>query len=90
MKLDHRMRLYSATAQQDPFEKRPISVYNNTTLRDAWGSPLVFMPGQHPWIGQAFSRAGQDQAFFFSAGPDRKYLTRADNLYSYEGSGQVE
>ena len=28
--------------------------------------------------------ASGDRSFFFSAGPDRKYLTRQDNLYSYE------
>src|SRR4051812_11099961 len=73
----------------DPFEQSqiPVSIYDHRTLRDAWGSPIVFMPNQHQLIGLAPSRAGQDQYFFFSAGPDRKYLTRDDNLYSYEATG---
>jgi type II secretory pathway pseudopilin PulG len=74
----------------DPFEQSqiPVSIYDHRTLRDAWGSPIVFMPNQHQLIGLAPSRAGQDQYFFFSAGPDRKYLTRDDNLYSYEATGR--
>ena len=47
---------------------------------DAWGNPVVFMPRQHPAIGMA----GGDRFFFFSPGPDGKFLTREDNLYSYE------
>lgn len=72
--------------KDDPFLQHPNSVYDPKarTLRDSWGSPIVFMPGQHPLIGLAPSRLGKDQSFFFSAGPDRNYLTRDDNLYSYE------
>ena len=63
----------------------PMSVYDGVTLRDAWGSPVGFMPAQHPWIGMAPKGRAQEAAFFFfSAGPDRLYLTRDDNLYSYE------
>jgi type II secretory pathway pseudopilin PulG len=84
LKQDHRKR-NPADAQLDPFEREfPISVYDRKTLRDAWGRPIVFMPRQHSRIGLAPSKQGQDQFFFFSAGPDRKYLTRQDNLYSYE------
>jgi Tfp pilus assembly protein PilE len=50
---------------------------------DAWGHPVVFMPRQHPAIGMA---AG-DRYFFFSPGPDGQFLTREDNLYSYEEGG---
>ena len=60
----------------------PITVYDGTTLRDAWGNPLVYMPTQHPAVGMD-PRAG-DRGFFFSAGPDGKYLSIKDNLYSYE------
>jgi hypothetical protein len=49
-------------------------------LRDAWGSPLVLMPRFDRAIGMALG----DRPFFFSAGPDQQYLTREDNLYSYE------
>jgi type II secretory pathway pseudopilin PulG len=83
LKLDY--RLHNPQDTTDPLEKKcPISVYDHKTLRDAWGRPIVFMPRQHSLIGLAPSRQGQDQYFFFSAGPDRKYLTRQDNLYSYE------
>ena len=62
------------------FNDLSIANYNEVNLVDSWGSPVVYMPHQHPLIGMA---AG-DRWFFFSAGPDRKYLTRQDNLYSYE------
>lgn len=59
----------------------PVSVYDEAQIRDAWGSPIVFMPNSHPWVGTA----PRDKAYFFvSAGPDRDYLTLGDNLYSYE------
>ena len=60
--------------------KFPLSVYDGRTLRDAWGTPLVYMapnaanPGLSP----------QKRAFFFSAGPDHRFGTVSDNLYSYE------
>jgi prepilin-type N-terminal cleavage/methylation domain-containing protein len=66
--------------QGGAFSDLSIANYNDVNVLDAWGSPLVYMPHQHPLIGMA---AG-DRSFFFSAGPDRKYLTRQDNLYSYE------
>jgi hypothetical protein len=49
-------------------------------LTDPWGTPYVFMPHQN----QAIGLAPQDRSFFFSAGPDRKFLTKDDNLYGYE------
>lgn len=58
----------------------PESIYNDATLRDSWGSPIVFMPALHPAIGMA----PENKPFFFSAGPDRRFLTQEDNLYSYE------
>jgi prepilin-type N-terminal cleavage/methylation domain-containing protein len=65
------------------FSDLSIANFNEVNLLDAWGSPIAYMPHQHPQIGMA---AG-DRSFFFSAGPDRKYLTRQDNLYSYESGG---
>jgi hypothetical protein len=62
------------------FGKLPRSMYDDETLRDAWGSPIVFMSTMHPSIGMA----DDNRPFFFSAGPDGNYLTRTDNLYSYE------
>jgi len=58
----------------------PESIYNEATLRDAWGMPIIFMPAMNREIGIA----PQNRPFFFSAGPDRRYLTQDDNLYSYE------
>jgi prepilin-type N-terminal cleavage/methylation domain-containing protein len=63
-----------------PFNDLSIANFNEVNVLDAWGSPIVYMPSQHPLIGMAPA----DRSFFFSAGPDRKYLTRQDNLYSYE------
>jgi type II secretory pathway pseudopilin PulG len=77
--------------RQDVFSGLPLSLYNEVTLHDPWGSPIVFMPRQHPLIGMSPG----DKFFFFSAGPDRRFLTRDDNLYSYEepaepaGAGSV-
>lgn len=90
LKADYRLQLREPAGPPDPFDRQPISVYDRRTLRDAWGSPVVFMSGQHPRIGLAPSVSGQDQFFFFSAGPDRKYLTRDDNLYSYETTAMGE
>jgi len=64
------------------FDDLSISYYDGLTVRDAWGSPIVFMGHMHPAIGMA-----ANGWFFFSAGPDRKYTTRGDNLYSYELPG---
>ena len=66
----------------------PLSLYDGRMLADAWGNPIVFMAKQHPAIGMApVGSDGEEAAFFFfSAGPDGRYLTRDDNLYSYEGS----
>ena len=72
----------SATA----FSDLSIANYTEVNVLDAWGSPIVYMPHQHPLIGMA---AG-DRSFFFSAGPDRRFLTRQDNVYSYESGGAIE
>ena len=58
----------------------PITVFDERTIRDAWGTPIAFMPPRAANIGML----PQDRFFFFSAGPDRRFLTREDNLYSYE------
>ena len=54
--------------------------FDGLSLRDAWDMPIVFVPASHAKIGMAPSGRG----FFFSAGPDRLYKTREDNVYSYE------
>lgn len=62
------------------FRDLPLTIYDETSVRDAWGTPIVFMPSRHDQIGMA----PNNDWFFFAAGPDRQYLTRDDNLYSYE------
>ena len=64
----------------DEFGGLPQSLFNDLMIRDAWGSPIVFMPSSHTGIGLAL----HDRPFFFSAGPDLKYSTQENNLYSYE------
>src|SRR5438067_1770690 len=53
---------------------------DGASLHDAWDMPIVFMPASHGKIGMA----PEGRGFFFSAGPDRLYKTREDNVYSYE------
>lgn len=64
----------------DLFASLPLSIYDSAHLRDAWGTPIVYLPRAHRMIGMA----PQNRGFFFSAGPDRQFRTRDDNLYSYE------
>jgi prepilin-type N-terminal cleavage/methylation domain-containing protein len=80
---DLSMPTKSITDKQDVFAGLPLNLYDEVTLHDPWGSPIVFMPRQHPLIGMAPG----DKFFFFSAGPDRRFLSRQDNLYSYEENG---
>jgi type II secretory pathway pseudopilin PulG len=65
------------------FEDLSVAYFDEARVRDAWGSPVVFMSTPQNSIG---SGIGMDAKgwFFFSAGPDRRYLTVEDNLYSYE------
>lgn len=62
------------------FSDLSIATFDEVNIRDAWGGPIVLMGEQHPDIGMA----PRNRFFFFSAGPDRQYLTRTDNLYSYD------
>jgi type II secretory pathway pseudopilin PulG len=55
---------------------------DGVVLHDAWDMPIVFIRDSHGKIGSA----PQGHGFFFSAGPDRLYKTREDNVYSYEVS----
>jgi len=54
-------------------------------VRDAWGNPVGYLPHQDARFGMALG----NEPFFFSAGPDGKFLTRQDNLYSYEQLNQL-
>jgi hypothetical protein len=62
------------------FAALPQSFFEGDVLPDAWGTPLVFMPALHPAVGMAM----ENRPFFLSAGPDRRFRTLEDNLYSYE------
>ena len=63
------------------FADLPQAFFADGSLSDAWGTPLVFMPALHPAIGMAM----ENRPFFLSAGPDRRFGTLEDNLFSYEG-----
>jgi prepilin-type N-terminal cleavage/methylation domain-containing protein len=58
----------------------PLSLFDGRYVRDAWGTPVVYMAPLAPNVGLR----PQNRAFFVSAGPDRKFSTVFDNLYSYE------
>jgi hypothetical protein len=62
------------------FAELPEAFFADGSLSDAWGTPLVFMPSLHPAIGMAM----ENRPFFLSAGPDRRFSTLEDNLFSYE------
>jgi len=64
----------------------PASIYDGSRLNDPWDMPIAFIPESHGKIGMAPSGRG----FFLSAGPDRLYKTREDNLYSYEAPRTAE
>lgn len=68
----------------DALDELSLGTYDEITLCDAWGGPIVFMPHMQEAIGMA---PPDRPYFFFSAGPDGRYLTRDDNLYSYELNG---
>lgn len=73
------LRESSGSADQT-FSGLSQAVYDESVLRDAWGTPIVYMSAMDPLIGTA----PQNRRFFVSAGPDRQFLTQEDNLYSYE------
>lgn len=75
--------LRSQEALSRAFNDLPVRLFDEVTLHDDWGNPIIYMPSGHKDIGMAL----RDRYFFFSAGPDGKYLTRDDNLYSYEVAG---
>lgn len=62
------------------FNDLPLSLYDAQRIRDAWGTPVAYMPAGAPNV----NIKPQNRAFFVSAGPDRRFSTVVDNLYSYE------
>ena len=70
----------AAAGSLSPLAGLSAMEFDGTTLLDPWGRPIAYLKG-----GRAeFGIAAGDAPFFFSAGPDGQYLTREDNLYSYE------
>ena len=72
--------VWKESARDKAFKDQPLSVYDEVTLRDPWGTPIVYMAPHSANIGIA----PQNRRFFLSAGPDRSFITLVDNLYSYE------
>lgn len=71
------------------FRDLPLAMYDNVTVRDAWGTPILFVPEGRKGLGLSLLYGGpgeqaQREWFFLSAGADRQYLTREDNQVSYE------
>lgn len=74
----------AAAPADSPLADLQAAVYDGHSVRDAWGSPIVFMPTGD----QAVSIAPNNRWFFVSAGPDQRYLTTLDNINSYQqGTG---
>jgi hypothetical protein len=67
------------------FPEIPLTLYNphKNSLVDAWGTPIVYMPAGALNVGIS----PQNRSFFLSAGPDRRFSSVHDNLYSYERTG---
>lgn len=74
------VRAWHQNVAVDVLSDLPASLYDHNVLRDAWGTPVVFMPAGAVNIGIN----PQNRYFFFSAGADRQFKTVDDNLYSYE------
>lgn len=72
--------VWKEAGKDKAFKDQPLSVYDEVTLRDPWGTPIVYMAPHSANIGIA----PQNRRFFLSAGPDRSFITLVDNLYSYE------
>ena len=78
------VKIFKKYAGPKVFNDIPLSLYNPTanTLVDAWGTPIVYMHSGALNVGIS----PQNRSFFLSAGPDRKFSSVVDNLYSYERS----
>lgn len=74
------VRVLRSQLGQQLFADLPLALYDELVLRDAWGSPIVYMPPRAENIGIQ----PQERHFFVSAGPDRRFGTLLDNLYSYD------
>jgi len=77
----------AGTASKEVLAELPLAVFDpsSSSLRDAWGTPLSSSLPE-----PRHRMAPRNAPFFVSAGPDRKFLTRADNLYSYDAFRRPE
>jgi hypothetical protein len=74
------VRILKESGDGSFFRQVPVALYDVSTLRDAWGTPVVYMkPG-----AQNIGISPMGRYFFVSAGPDRQFGTVLDNLYSHE------
>ncbi|MEM8875002.1 MAG: hypothetical protein AAGD32_12195 [Planctomycetota bacterium] len=53
---------------------------NTGAIRDAWGMPIVLADPENRDLGLPPT----GDPYLISAGPDRNYATRGDNLYGYD------
>lgn len=67
-------------ADSSPLGAVSAQMFDGSLLLDPWGGPIAYLTSGLPQIGTATG----DAPFFFSAGPDGLFLTRDDNVYSYE------
>lgn len=74
------LSLFKEKGYIQEFKEFPLSIYDGTSIKDAWGTPIVYWPSGMEGIGMA----AQKRSFFISAGPDRSLGTLSDNLLSYE------
>lgn len=86
-KLEERLKRFAADSSQklgqavtDHADSLLSHAIGTPELRDAWGRPMALMPQQFPAVGMA----PDDTPFLVSAGPDGRFLTLADNIYSYD------
>ncbi len=84
-RLEEQLRRFAVESSRklgETFASRPGSLLTIDTpeLRDAWGRPMALLPQQFPAVGMA----PDDGAFLVSAGPDGRFLTLSDNIYSYD------
>lgn len=54
-------------------------------VSDAWGRPIAYLPFERMEIGMA----PHNRPFCVSPGPDGRFLTQGDNLYSYDQSSSA-
>lgn len=76
--LESSRRLGKSLAEQP--ESLLAKAIGTPELRDAWGRPIALLPQQFAAVGMA----PEDGPFLVSAGPDGRFLTLSDNIYSYD------